>query len=587
MCRLALFLGLGFFTRLSGAELECDDDVECATKSANEVREMFTHAYDAYKRYAFPQDDLRPLSMDGANSFAELGNLALEGLERSTYKGVGLSLIESMTTLAVLGNVSEFRKCVAWLEEHPKLFDQDVRVNVFEAIIRALGALLSSHMLATFSMPELCTWCEAGTDSPLLAMAVDLGSRLFQAFTASPSDIPFAWVNLRSGVDDNETGETNLAGAGTSLLEYSVLSRLTGDNKYERASVACMKSLFKMRSARGLHGTAIDVRTGMFKDRVAGVGFGTDSYYEYLLKSYILLGDPWYWGMFIDAYESTQRFMRSGPWYADVHAISGHRIQEAFTSLQAFFPGLQVAIGDIDAAKASHDAFFGIWNRYGLMPERYMYKTSTVHPTMKYYPLRPELVESTLGLYLATGDTHYQKVVGRSIVDNLNNHSRVETGGFAAVHDVETMEKENHQQSFFLSETLKYLYLLFNNSFLTQPEFDYIFTTEGHPIPLVYDLRSGVFEDEPLPSRYRGWCFGESGDSVDNLGIRCSSLDLRVCPTQFDPSDEDVKRAVHSACHVHDSHNTSKCTRAEDCGVDAETCRERLCSSNTFCFTPD
>jgi len=287
-------------------------------------------------------------------------------------------------------------KGVNWLEQNPRLFDQNVRVNVFETIIRILGSLLSAHMLATYSMPDLCTWCSSGRDSPLLRLAEDLGSRLFPAFAKSPTDIPYAWVNLRFGVVENETNETNLAGAGTSLLEYAMLSRLGGDSKYEKASVACLVQLWRMRTSHGLLGTHIDIQTATWLDSHAGIGFGTDSYFEYLLKSYILLGDPWYWGMFAASYESIQRYMKSGAWYADVNMHSGVKIQEAFTSLQAFFPGLQVEIGDIDAANISHRAFFSVWDRFGLLPERYLYKSEQVHPTMKYYPLRPELAESTL-----------------------------------------------------------------------------------------------------------------------------------------------------------------------------------------------
>eukprot|EP00928_Gymnodinium_smaydae_P018408 TRINITY_DN17007_c0_g1_i4.p1 TRINITY_DN17007_c0_g1~~TRINITY_DN17007_c0_g1_i4.p1 ORF type:complete len:340 (+),score=63.34 TRINITY_DN17007_c0_g1_i4:94-1113(+) len=264
-----------------------------ANALADSVREMFSHAYDGYMRHAFPLDDLRPLTLDGSESFAEVGNLDLVGLERNSYSGIALSLLESLSTLAVLGNVTEFISAVEWLQAHPRLFDQNVRVNVFEAMIRPLGALLSAHMLAEYSMPELCTWCGKDFGSPLLALATDLGSRLFPAYAESPSGIPFAWVNLRHGVAENETGETNLAGAGTGILEFALLSRLTGDWRYENASVTCLSKLWSMRSAQGLFGTSIDVRTGAWIDNHASVGFGTDSYFEYLIKGYILLGDPW------------------------------------------------------------------------------------------------------------------------------------------------------------------------------------------------------------------------------------------------------------------------------------------------------
>eukprot|EP00931_Biecheleriopsis_adriatica_P062078 TRINITY_DN37375_c0_g1_i1.p1 TRINITY_DN37375_c0_g1~~TRINITY_DN37375_c0_g1_i1.p1 ORF type:complete len:632 (-),score=112.28 TRINITY_DN37375_c0_g1_i1:39-1934(-) len=566
-----------------------------ADEFAAVVREMFAHAYDGYMRDAFPRDDLRPLSQDGSFTLGEVGKLGADDLETAQYAGVALSLLESLSTLAVLGNVTEFTKAVAWLEEHPDLFDQDVRVNVFESMIRPLGSLVSAHMLAEFTLPELCTWCRGGgdarLDSPLLALASDLGSRLFPAFAESPSGIPFAWVNLRHGICKNETSETTLAGAGTGLLEYAMLSRLTGEERYEAAAVACLSKLWSMRSEQGLFGTHIDVREGTWTDSHASVGYGTDSYYEYLLKGYILLGDPWYWGMFASAYEAIQSHMRSGPWYADVHMTNGNKIQEVFTSIQAFFPGLQVDVGDLSAANESHRAFFAIWERFGLMPERYFYKSEQIHSSMKYYPLRPELVESTLWLFQATRDSYYQDVVGPKIIHGLNSHARVDTGGFAAIHNVETMEKENHQQSFFLSETLKYLYLLYNDTFLQNSEHAFVFTTEGHPLPIIHELRDSneyPLSENELPARLRKWCKG-TDSKAGFLGFRCSCIDLQVCPMWTEASDDArslVPLIVESACHVLDHFKEGRCEKSGHCGADSTSCKERLCSSHGFCYTP-
>ena len=63
----------------------------------------------------------------------------------------------------------------------------------------------------------------------LLELAADLGRRLLPALEAGPGGLPFAWVNLRHGVDAvHETGETNTAAAGSLTLEMAILSRLTG-----------------------------------------------------------------------------------------------------------------------------------------------------------------------------------------------------------------------------------------------------------------------------------------------------------------------------------------------------------------------
>jgi mannosidase alpha-like ER degradation enhancer 1 len=61
--------------------------------------------------------------------------------------------------------------------------------------------------------------------------------------------------------------------------------------------------------------------------------------------------------------------------------------------------------------------------------------------------------------------THMRRYleVGKAMYTSLQRYARVSTGGFASIRDVATMTQEDHQQSFFLAETCKYLYLLFNN----------------------------------------------------------------------------------------------------------------------------
>nr|XP_009615084.1 alpha-mannosidase I MNS5-like [Nicotiana tomentosiformis] len=140
----------------------------------------------------------------------------------------------------------------------------------------------------------------------------------------------------------------------------------------------------------------------------------------------------------------------------------------------------QVQVGDIEAANSSHREFFKVWKKYGVLPERYLLDHQLLHPTEKYYPLRPELAESTFYLYQATKDPWYMEV-GESIINSLNAYTRIK-GGFASIRDVTTMQLEDHQHSFFLAETCKYLYLLFDDSFLLNQ--NYIFTTEGHPLPV-------------------------------------------------------------------------------------------------------
>ena len=60
--------------------------------------------------YAFPHDELKPLAATYTDSLAELGNAKRE--PNDGYEGVALTLIDTLDTLAVLGNKTEFQKSV-------------------------------------------------------------------------------------------------------------------------------------------------------------------------------------------------------------------------------------------------------------------------------------------------------------------------------------------------------------------------------------------------------------------------------------------------------------------------------------------
>jgi mannosidase alpha-like ER degradation enhancer 1 len=155
-------------------------------------------------------------------------------------------------------------------------------------------------------------------------------------------------------------------------------------------------------------------------------------------------------------------------------------------SLQAAFAGVQVLSGDIEEAICLHALYYAIWKRFGALPERFNWQR--LSPDVSFYPLRPELVESTYLLYQATKNPFYLHV-GRDILNNLNEHTRVKCG-YATIHNVQDKTLEDRMESFFLSETCKYLFLLFDteNPLNTNPA-RFLFTTEGHILPVDYKFK--------------------------------------------------------------------------------------------------
>ncbi|KAL6319065.1 hypothetical protein AAG906_001538 [Vitis piasezkii] len=519
------------------------------------VRKMFYHAYDNYMAHAFPHDELKPLSKTFTDSLSELGNLNLEHLSEH-YNGSALTLIESLSSLVILGNNTEFERAVRWLSENLS-FDVDVRTNLLRYLIqqlhanqicniRVLGGLVSAHILATDSRNRLV---QGTYKNELLILAEDLGY----------------------GVMENETTETSTSGCGSLILEMGALSRLTGDPRYESAALRALRKLWSMRSSLNLLGTTLDVATGEWIEYSSGIGAGVDSFYEYLIKAHILFGKEELWRMFQSAYLAVQKYFRHGPWYHEADMRTGKATYWQLTSLQAFWPGVQVLIGDIAAANSSHREFVYVWEKFGVLPERYLLDHQMLHPTEKYYPLRPELAESTFYLYQATKDPWYIEV-GKSMVDSLNLYAKVE-GGFASIKDVTTMQLEDHQHSFFLAETCKYLYLLFDDSFLVDR--NYVFTTEGHPLPVI-----SAWHDR-LPENYIP-TNGTSIKSEKQAARRSSAMSLQVCPATTLNSGRSSQQ-VESACHIPDAQSDHRCLTEDECGVDATTCRRRSCSMAGYC----
>ncbi|XP_061164851.1 ER degradation-enhancing alpha-mannosidase-like protein 3 [Saccostrea echinata] len=461
------------------------------------VEEMFNHAYGSYMKYAFPADELMPLSCKGRYR----GTEPSRGDVDDTLGNFTLTLIDTLDTLAVLGQVEKFETAVQLVIDYAR-FDSDIIVSVFETNIRVLGGLLGGHVMAAYFKRKrrAMEWY----NGELLVMAKEVGYRLLPALNTT-TGIPYPRINLKYGMEKDKLAQrhkdTCTACAGTMILEFAALSRLTGDPVFEEKAHKVMDYLWQQRhSSSDLLGTVINVHSGDWIRREAGVGAGTDSYYEYVLKAYVLLGDEKYLYRFDRHYNSIMKYMSKGPMLVDVHMHKPTSSARHFMdALLAFWPGLQVLKGDISPAIKTHEMLYQVIQRHNFLPEAF---TTDFKVHWGQHPLRPEFVESTYFLYKATHDPHYLQV-GRLIVENLNKHARVPCG-FAAIKDVVTGKHEDQLDSFVLAETFKYLYLLFSEERdLVVPVNEYIFTTEAHLLPLTLSLvNSSTIETKVKTSLY-------------------------------------------------------------------------------------
>ncbi|CAH0546636.1 unnamed protein product [Brassicogethes aeneus] len=442
-----------------------------------EARDMFYHAYNAYMENAYPADELMPLSCMGRYR----GKTPNRGDIDDCLGNFSLTLIDTLDTLVVLGDLEEFEHAVKLIIKDVS-FDNDVVVSVFETNIRVVGGLLSAHILAEYlqQRDSVMPWYKG----ELLAMAKDVGFRLMPAFNTT-TGIPYSRVNLKYGIKSDRleaSRETCTACAGSMILEMAALSRLTGEPVFEAKAHNAMDELWKMRHrSSDLMGTVLNVHSGDWVRRDSGVGAGIDSYYEYCLKAYILLGDDKYLNRFNRHYNAIMKYISQGPMLLDVHMHRPHTNSRNYMdALLAFWPGLQVLKGDIKPAVETHEMLYQVMQRHKFIPEAF---TIDFQVHWGNHPLRPEFLESTYFLYAATNDPYYLEV-GKNVLKSLQKYTRVPCG-YAAVNDVRTAKQEDRMDSFVLSETFKYLFLLFSDKedlILNLDEF--IFTTEGHLLPL-------------------------------------------------------------------------------------------------------
>jgi mannosidase alpha-like ER degradation enhancer 2 len=554
------------------------------------IQDMFMHAYDSYMYNAYPASEVKPVSCKPSMF--------------SLVKIPALTLIDSLDTLIILGNYTEFARSVerlrsldAYLAEQNfklakgGLFALNQNVSVFETNIRVLGGLLSAHQLAEAyvedklvrqtdvldkegkipigalgtTATDVCPnenkkdsqSCSAETlyecqqdeeeessssipchtnqtveyweyDGLLLELAIDIADRLLPAFQTR-TGIPYGTVNLLSGIPKDETPIASLAGGGTLSIEMELLSRLTGNQEYGRAAKLAVRALWMRRSQLNMFGKHICTSRGEWTESLSGIGSNSDSFYEYLVKHYVVFPDDHdFWYQTLSAYGGIHNESRLGEWYGDVDVqrgvSSGGGAKRTFEALMAFYPGMQVLLGELTPAARSLNSFFLVREHLGFLPERFSYAFWKIDPAGGKHLLRPEILESAYFMHRATKGFQQQsrRRKSSSLISSssssssqdssgwqwaadfalqrldkvtrtecgfasIDDVSPVHTGSVHLAHDSKSKLLFDEMPSYFLSETLKYLYLTFDedNVLHTDQDRDWIFTTEAHPVHFV------------------------------------------------------------------------------------------------------
>ncbi|CAA2983118.1 mannosyl-oligosaccharide 1,2-alpha-mannosidase MNS3 [Olea europaea subsp. europaea] len=485
------------------------------------VKEAFIHAWLGYKNYAMGYDELMPLSHRGVDGLG----------------GLGATIIDALDTAMIMGADEVINEAGSWIEKIlPERIDGKGQVNLFETTIRIMGGLLSAYHLSGGEQGSNAS--QNGTKPVVyLENARKLADHLLIAFTSSPSAIPFSDVVLHDrSAHPAPDGLSSTSEVSTLQLEFNYLSSLTGDPKYSLESMKVLEHLKTLPKVEGLVPIYISPHSGEFSGENIRLGSRGDSYYEYLIKVWLQNQGSnltYLHNMYEESIKGVKHLLvrKSVPNGLVFVGELPYGPQGSFSPkmdhLVCFLPGT-LALGatkgitkekamrenllsfeDLENLKLAEDLAMTCVEMYsvtstGLAPEIAYFnmegesesgpgggnkdskyaKDIIIKPADRHNLLRPETVESLFFLFRITEDPKYREW-GWEIFEAFEKYTKVDSGGYSSLDDVTTVppQRRDKMETFFLGETLKYLYLLFGDTNVLALD-EYVFNSEAHPFPI-------------------------------------------------------------------------------------------------------
>ncbi|KAF3938973.1 hypothetical protein ABW19_dt0203202 [Dactylella cylindrospora] len=270
-------------------------------EKAEAVKEVMERTWRLYKEKAWGYDEIKPVSGDHKN----------------TRNGWGATIIDSMTTTAIMGMADVYvsllevlnfllETCIGanmrmfrfaeqynWVINNVDFDNPEGLVDPFETTIRYLGALVSTVDLLHAGVIK--------SPSPtfredILRQAKILANNLGPGFDTPTGMIwPRVSFRARRGVDTDGKRTKNtvvhLARAGSHWLEYATLTALTGNQIYLKNSTRAWSVIVNTERKEGWPGIVESPRsilTGKPMGNTRTLGAPDDSHYEYLIKAHLL-----------------------------------------------------------------------------------------------------------------------------------------------------------------------------------------------------------------------------------------------------------------------------------------------------------
>ncbi|CAJ2500650.1 Uu.00g035030.m01.CDS01 [Anthostomella pinea] len=477
------------------------EEVLAARRS--EVKSALVKSWNSYRNIAFGYDELLPVSG--------------EPTDEAGMGGWGNTLVDSLSTLWIMGLKDDFYDAVAAAVKIDYSKSEDFSCNYFETTIRHLGGLLGAYDLSS--------------ETALLEKAIELGDMLYMAYD-TPNHMPPFWLDFSDAKRGLQVAGSHdpAASVASSSLEFSRLSQLTGDNKYYDAINRVTELLDLWQNKTRLPGMW-PIYFDMNQEQLDGdnsftLGASSDSIYEYLPKTFALLGglEPMYEKLYRGAMDTAIEHLLYRPMLPDQDDIlftgnvyvsgAGPRLTAESQHLGCFVGGMfglggklfeipeHVAIGEkiTKGCVWAYDAM-----ATGIMPEIFnLLMCDTLDPCEwdegEYqrdgakdlkkgfknardprYLLRPEAIESVFLMYRMTGSPEYQDMAWR-MFQAIRNATETEYA-FSSIKSVKFTDtvKSDSMESFWLAETLRYFYLIFSSPDLVNLD-EYVFNTEAHPL---------------------------------------------------------------------------------------------------------
>lgn len=489
------------------------------------VRNEFKRNWDSYRALAWAQDELKPMTGKGGESFG----------------GWGATLVDSLDSLWILGLKKEFYEAVEAVAAIDFGQSESNSISVFETTIRYLGGLLSAYDLSH--------------EKVLLDKAIQLGEMLYRAFDTKPNNFPMEHLVLerakaKDGMGFSADGNICFAAFGSLTMEFTRLAQITQQPKYYHVVAGVTDFLHRAQNTTNIPGL-FPIWVNAYREDISTgtsftVGALEDSAYEYFPKMYALLGglEP--------AYE---KLWKGSAAMIDQHLIFRPMLPETEPGEELLFCGDATKVGDevkLDPEMQHLTCFvggmFGLAGRLfgqrhhidlgakltegciyaykampsGIMPEIFDmmacpsrkhcpwnatayeeevnrrhyghshadFKTAVLEHKLppgftslrdKRYLLRPEAIESVFIMYRITGYEEYLDHAWDMFTAILRTSST--RFGNGQVRDVTVdppEDPDDKMESFWLAETLKYFYLIFSPPDMISLD-DWVFNTEAHP----------------------------------------------------------------------------------------------------------